>query len=41
MKYFSISYPVILNIENHCSDEQQRQMARILKSILGGKKIIE
>jgi hypothetical protein len=30
-------YPVILNIENHCSLEQQKEMARILKDILGGK----
>ncbi|CAF3574069.1 unnamed protein product, partial [Rotaria sp. Silwood1] len=28
-------YPVILNIENHCSPEQQIQMARILKAYLG------
>lgn len=31
-------YPVILNIENHCSAAQQKQMARILKNILGGKE---
>jgi hypothetical protein len=33
-------YPVILNIENHCSLEQQKEMARILKDILGGKDAI-
>ncbi|CAF0885382.1 unnamed protein product [Adineta ricciae] len=32
-------YPVILNIENHCSLEQQRQMALILKRILGDRLI--
>lgn len=28
-------YPVILSLENHCSLEQQRVMARHLKAILG------
>ncbi|CAF3286134.1 unnamed protein product [Rotaria sp. Silwood2] len=28
-------YPVILNIENHCSPAQQKQLARILKNYLG------
>ncbi|CAF0966243.1 unnamed protein product [Rotaria sordida] len=32
-------YPVILNIENHCSSEQQKQLARILKTILGDRLI--
>ncbi|CAF0781702.1 unnamed protein product [Adineta ricciae] len=32
-------YPVILNIENHCSTEQQKEMARILKEILGDRLI--
>ncbi|CAF1210382.1 unnamed protein product [Adineta steineri] len=32
-------YPVILNIENHCSLEQQKQMARILIDILGDRLI--
>ena len=31
-------YPVILNIENHCSMEQQKELARILKDILSGEK---
>jgi hypothetical protein len=30
-------YPVVLDIENHCSIEQQHEMARILQRILGGK----
>lgn len=29
-------YPVILDLENHCSVDQQREMARALKKILGG-----
>ena len=29
-------YPVIIDLENHCSIEQQFQMARILHTILGG-----
>ncbi|UJR09704.1 hypothetical protein I4U23_013933 [Adineta vaga] len=32
-------YPVILNIENHCSSEQQKQMAQILKRILGDRLV--
>lgn len=28
-------YPVILSLENHCSLEQQRVMARHLRAILG------
>ncbi|CAF4825483.1 unnamed protein product, partial [Rotaria socialis] len=34
-------YPVILNIENHCSLEQQNEMARILESILGDQLLKE
>ncbi|CAM4954901.1 unnamed protein product [Rotaria socialis] len=37
---FKVSpYPVIFNIENHCSSEQQKEMALILKTILGDKLI--
>ncbi|CAF1565253.1 unnamed protein product [Rotaria magnacalcarata] len=37
---FKVSpYPVIFNIENHCSSKQQKEMARILKTILGDKLI--
>ncbi|CAF4511274.1 unnamed protein product [Rotaria sp. Silwood1] len=34
-------YPVILNIENHCSIEQQKEMARILRRILGNRLVTE
>jgi hypothetical protein len=34
---FEISYPLFLNIENHCSYEQQGIMARHLKEIFKGK----
>ncbi|CAF3993528.1 unnamed protein product [Rotaria sp. Silwood2] len=34
-------YPVILNIENHCSIEQQKEMARILREILGDRLVTE
>jgi hypothetical protein len=27
---------VILDLENHCSLEQQKEMARILRQVLGG-----
>jgi phosphatidylinositol phospholipase C delta len=30
-------YPVIIDRENHCSVEQQREMARILRDILAGE----
>lgn len=30
-------YPLILSIENHCSLDQQKQMAFYFKSILGGE----
>ncbi len=34
---FKVSeYPLILSIENHCNLEQQKQMASIMISILGG-----
>ncbi len=36
---FFYRYPVILNIENHCSIEQQKEMARILKEILGDRLV--
>uniref|UniRef100_A0A8C5EMU1 Phosphoinositide phospholipase C n=1 Tax=Gouania willdenowi TaxID=441366 RepID=A0A8C5EMU1_GOUWI len=35
---FEVSaYPVILSLENHCSQKQQEVIARLLISILGGK----
>ncbi|CAF0825498.1 unnamed protein product [Adineta ricciae] len=34
-------YPVILDLENHCSIEQQHEMARILQRILGDRLISE
>ncbi len=30
-------YPVIIDLENHCSLAQQNEMARILHKVLGGK----
>ncbi|CAF0949612.1 unnamed protein product [Rotaria sordida] len=39
---FKISpYPVILDLENHCSIEQQHEMARILKQVFGDRLITE
>ena len=35
--YFHHRYPVILDIENHCSPNQQQIMSNLLKEILGGK----
>lgn len=35
--FHNSQYPVILSIENHCSEDQQRQMANILKEVLGKK----
>ncbi|CAF2666556.1 unnamed protein product [Rotaria sp. Silwood2] len=34
-------YPVILDLENHCSIEQQHEMARILKQVLGDRLVTE
>ncbi|CAM4790482.1 unnamed protein product [Rotaria magnacalcarata] len=34
-------YPVILNLENHCSLEQQKEMGRILEDILGDQLLKE
>ncbi|CAF1159595.1 unnamed protein product [Adineta steineri] len=34
-------YPVILDLENHCSVEQQHEMARILQDILGDRLVSE
>ncbi|CAF1077823.1 unnamed protein product [Didymodactylos carnosus] len=37
---FTVSpYPVVLDIENHCTPDQQKEMARILKEILGDKPL--
>jgi hypothetical protein len=33
-------YPIILSIENHCSLEQQKQMASLMIEILGGNQSI-
>lgn len=35
--WLSLSYPVILSIENHCSVPQQKKMAQYLIEILGDK----
>ncbi|CAF1351648.1 unnamed protein product [Rotaria sordida] len=34
-------YPVILDIENHCSIEQQHEMARVLREVFGDRLISE
>ena len=34
------AYPVILSLENHCSEEQQEIMAQYLVSILGDKLLV-
>ncbi|CAF1230912.1 unnamed protein product [Adineta ricciae] len=34
-------YPVILSIENHCSIKQQKEMARILREILGNQLLTQ
>ncbi|CAF1069684.1 unnamed protein product [Rotaria sp. Silwood1] len=34
-------YPVILDLENHCSIEQQHEMARILRQVFGDRLITE
>ncbi|CAF4557345.1 unnamed protein product, partial [Rotaria magnacalcarata] len=34
-------YPVILNLENHCSLEQQKEMGRILEDTLGDQLLKE
>lgn len=38
---FPHRYPVILSIEEHCSLDQQRQMARIFKDVFGDKLLTE
>lgn len=35
LPYASCSFPVILSIEEHCSVEQQRHMAKVFKEVLG------
>ncbi|XP_029009964.1 1-phosphatidylinositol 4,5-bisphosphate phosphodiesterase gamma-2-like [Betta splendens] len=39
--FVTSEYPVILSIEEHCSIEQQRQMARICREVFGSKLLIE
>ncbi|CAF2640601.1 unnamed protein product [Rotaria sp. Silwood2] len=34
-------YPIILDIENHCSIEQQHEMARVLREVFGDRLISE
>ncbi|XP_043274277.1 1-phosphatidylinositol 4,5-bisphosphate phosphodiesterase epsilon-1-like isoform X2 [Venturia canescens] len=37
--FVTSSYPVILSIENHCSQAQQARMAQIFQSVLGEKLV--
>ncbi|KAM4572809.1 1-phosphatidylinositol 4,5-bisphosphate phosphodiesterase gamma-2 [Odontesthes bonariensis] len=39
--FVTSEFPVILSIEEHCSIEQQRQMARIFKEVFGDKLLTE
>ncbi|XP_034734553.1 1-phosphatidylinositol 4,5-bisphosphate phosphodiesterase gamma-2 isoform X1 [Etheostoma cragini] len=39
--FVTSEFPVILSIEEHCSIEQQRQMARIFREVFGDKLLIE
>ncbi|XP_075875350.1 1-phosphatidylinositol 4,5-bisphosphate phosphodiesterase gamma-2 isoform X2 [Nelusetta ayraudi] len=39
--FVTSEYPVILSIEEHCSLDQQRQMARIFKDVFGDKLLTE
>ncbi|XP_068459760.1 1-phosphatidylinositol 4,5-bisphosphate phosphodiesterase gamma-2 isoform X2 [Clinocottus analis] len=39
--FVTSEFPVILSIEEHCSLEQQRQMARIFRDVFGDKLLIE
>lgn len=39
--FVTSEYPVILSIEEHCSLDQQRQMARIFKEVFGDKLLTE
>lgn len=34
--FYMSEYPVILSIENHCSEKQQEILAKHLRDILGG-----
>ncbi|KAM8893117.1 1-phosphatidylinositol 4,5-bisphosphate phosphodiesterase gamma-2 [Spinachia spinachia] len=39
--FVTSEFPVILSLEEHCSVEQQRQMARIFRDVFGGKLLTE
>ncbi|KAL6107326.1 plcg2 [Pungitius sinensis] len=39
--FVTSEFPVILSIEEHCSVEQQRQMARIFRDVFGDKLLTE
>ncbi|CAF1509307.1 unnamed protein product, partial [Didymodactylos carnosus] len=39
--FITSPYPVVLDIENHCTFSQQKEMARILKEVLGDYLLTE
>jgi hypothetical protein len=38
--FYASEYPVILSLENHCSERQQETLARHLRDVLGGEPFL-
>jgi hypothetical protein len=38
--FYASEYPVILSLENHCSEQQQETLARHLRDVLGGEPFL-
>jgi phosphatidylinositol phospholipase C delta len=38
--FYASEYPVILSLENHCSERQQEALAKHLQDILGGEHFL-